>query len=87
MTSEKPAKSGFFSLAYGAQAYQGIRWQPHLAGGRHGGTRKPLHGTYPQDAMLTDTAIRNARPKAKPYKLTDERGLYLFVTPSGGKLW
>jgi hypothetical protein len=37
--------------------------------------------------MLTDTAIRNARPKAKPYKLTDERGLYLFVTPSGGKLW
>jgi len=28
--------------------------------------------------MLTDAAIRNAKPKAKPYKLTDERGLYLL---------
>jgi len=37
--------------------------------------------------MLTDTAIRNAKPKAKPYKLTDERGLYLLLMPSGGKLW
>ena len=37
--------------------------------------------------MLTDTAVRNAKPKAKPYKLTDERGLYLLLTLSGGKLW
>jgi integrase len=37
--------------------------------------------------MLTDTAVRNAKPKAKPYKLTDERGLYLLLAPSGGKLW
>lgn len=36
---------------------------------------------------LTDTAIRNAKPKAKPYKLTDEKGLFLLVQPSGGKLW
>lgn len=27
---------------------------------------------------LTDTAIRNAKPKEKPYKLSDERGLYLL---------
>lgn len=36
---------------------------------------------------LTDVAIRNAKPKAKPYKLADEKGLYLLVTPAGGKLW
>ncbi|API58802.1 integrase [Tardibacter chloracetimidivorans] len=36
---------------------------------------------------LTDVAIRNARPAAKPYKLADSGGLYLLVTPAGGKLW
>jgi hypothetical protein len=36
---------------------------------------------------LTDTAIRNAKPKAMPYKLADEKGLFLLVQPSGGKLW
>ena len=37
--------------------------------------------------MLTETAIRNAKPGAKPYKLYDEKGLFLIVTPSGGKWW
>lgn len=36
---------------------------------------------------LTDIALRNAKPEDKPYKLTDEKGLYLLVTPSGGRLW
>lgn len=36
---------------------------------------------------LTDTAIRNAKPGAKPAKLFDERGLFLIVTPTGGKWW
>lgn len=36
---------------------------------------------------LTDTAIRNAKPAAKPAKLFDERGLFLIVTPAGGKWW
>lgn len=36
---------------------------------------------------LTDTAVRLARPKEKPYKLFDERGLYLLVDPSGGRWW
>jgi integrase len=35
----------------------------------------------------SDTAVRNAKPAEKPYKITDEKGLFLFVTPSGGKLW
>ncbi|MGN6366472.1 tyrosine-type recombinase/integrase [Asticcacaulis taihuensis] len=36
---------------------------------------------------LTDIALRNAKATEKPYKLTDEKGLYLLVTPSGGRLW
>lgn len=36
---------------------------------------------------LTDTAIKNAKPRAKPYKLADERGLHLLVQPTGGRLW
>lgn len=37
--------------------------------------------------MLTDTQIRNTKPENKPVKLTDGGGLYLEVTPSGGKHW
>lgn len=37
--------------------------------------------------MLTDTAIRKAKPAEKAYKLTDARGLHLLVRPTGGKLW
>jgi len=36
---------------------------------------------------LTDVAIRNAKPRATPYKLSDASGLHLLVTPAGGKLW
>ncbi|WP_328517523.1 Arm DNA-binding domain-containing protein [Devosia rhodophyticola] len=36
---------------------------------------------------LTDTAIKNVKPKAKPYKLADEKGLHLLVRPSGGLMW
>lgn len=37
--------------------------------------------------MLTETAICKAKAPAKPTKLTDERGLYLLLAPSGGKWW
>ncbi len=36
---------------------------------------------------LTDTAIKNAKPGAKPAKLADEKGLFLLITQAGGKLW
>lgn len=36
---------------------------------------------------LTDIKVKNAKPKAKEYKLADGDGLYLLITPSGGKLW
>jgi integrase len=38
-------------------------------------------------SRLTDTAIRNAKPQAKAYKLPDGGSLFLSVTPSGSKLW
>ena len=36
---------------------------------------------------LTDIQVKNAKPKGKAYKLSDAGGLFLFVTPTGGKLW
>ena len=36
---------------------------------------------------LTEVAVRNARADEKPRKLFDAHGLFLFVTPQGGKLW
>ena len=36
---------------------------------------------------LADVAARNAKPRKRSYKLTDSGGLFLFVTPVGGKLW
>jgi hypothetical protein len=36
---------------------------------------------------LTDTAVRTAKPGDKPIKMFDERGLFLIVTPAGGKWW
>lgn len=60
---------------------------------RSGPSRGPLWG--PGDApgrkgpqmALTDTAVRKAKTKAKNWKLSDERGLYLLVTAGGSKLW
>jgi integrase len=42
---------------------------------------------YPMPKCLSDTAVRNAKPKAKPYKMSDGEGLFLLVTPSGSKYW
>lgn len=38
-------------------------------------------------SKLTDVAIRNAKPEAKPKRLSDGGGLYLEISPAGGKLW
>ncbi len=34
---------------------------------------------------LSDTACKNAKPKEKPYKLADEKGMFLLVNPNGSK--
>jgi integrase len=36
---------------------------------------------------LTDTKARNAKPKNKQFKLFDTDGLFLLVSPAGGKWW
>ena len=36
---------------------------------------------------LTDTHIRNAKPKPKPYKVSDGGGMYLLVMPDGARYW
>lgn len=37
--------------------------------------------------MLTPSAVTNAKAQAKPYKLADERGMYLLVKPDGARWW
>jgi integrase len=36
---------------------------------------------------LSDTAVRKAKPEAKPYKMADGGGMYLEVMPNGSKYW
>ncbi len=36
---------------------------------------------------LSPTRCKNAKPKEKPYKLSDGGGMYLLVMPNGSKLW
>src|SRR5579863_10062749 len=37
--------------------------------------------------MLSNAAIKAATPRTKPYRLYDERGLHLLITPRGGRWW
>lgn len=39
------------------------------------------------DNALTPSAVVNAKPQAKPYKMPDGRGMFLLVKPDGSKLW
>jgi integrase len=36
---------------------------------------------------LTDTALKALKPKEKPYTVTDDRGLFVEVFPTGGIVW
>lgn len=36
---------------------------------------------------LSDAKARNAKTKAKPYKIADGEGLFLWIMPSGSKYW
>jgi Arm DNA-binding domain len=37
--------------------------------------------------VLTDTAIRETKPRQKAFKMFDRNGLFLLVNPGGSKLW
>src|SRR2546430_2388721 len=51
------------------------------------GTSSPVGTTLAATDFLTESRIRSARPKARPYKLRDGGGLYLLVTPANARLW
>ena len=36
---------------------------------------------------LSDAAVRNAKAREKTYRIADAKGMYLEVTPAGGKYW
>ena len=36
---------------------------------------------------LTFRKIQSAKPKEKPYKIFDGRGLYVLINPNGTKYW
>lgn len=36
---------------------------------------------------LSDTSIRNAKSREKPFPLRDEKGLYIIINPNGSKWW
>lgn len=51
-------------------------------------TPKKEETTMPKRIVpLTDTKVRIVKPTTKPQKLFDGGGLFLLVTPTGGKLW
>jgi integrase len=54
-------------------------------GAELGATDELSKGVAPM--ALTNTAIRNIKPAEKNRKLYDERGMYLEVSPNGGKWW
>lgn len=37
--------------------------------------------------MLSDTALRKAKPKSLPHKMADEKGLYLLFHANGSRYW
>ncbi|SDI04775.1 protein of unknown function [Nitrosomonas sp. Nm132] len=47
----------------------------------------PTRKTDTPRKPLSAVAISKAKPKDKPYKLADEKGLFLLIHPNGGKYW
>lgn len=70
-----------------------VRVQSDRFGGLLGGIwqKAPMVGACDPEKgphmALTDKAIKAAKPRDKDWKLADEKGLYLLVTPAGGRLW
>src|ERR1700674_4417941 len=46
--------------------------------------RQIFNSNCVEDRVLTDTKLRKIKPTGRAIKLTDEKGLYVYVTPSGG---
>lgn len=70
-------KSSGFGVSFGDTATNQPIWIPP-----NGGELMPK-----RIMPLSEVRVKTSKPKAKEYKLSDGGGLYLLVTPSGGKLW
>jgi integrase len=65
-----------------------VRWRVLAAGFSVGiFCRKDQHDSEKTNMSLTDTKVRSLNARKAQYKVTDGEGLYLLITPSGGKLW
>ncbi len=69
------------------------RWRPQPSVDSQSGVRVYLRArrlvrpSLPGGALLTDQAIRNAKPREKRYKLADGKGLALLIDSNDRKLW
>ncbi len=63
----------------------------NLASRTHYGVHFGVHFNPAQldseKAVLTELTVKGARPRESAYKLFDEKGLYLLVKSTGGRLW
>lgn len=57
------------------------------SGGSFGGIGSIPPAAIPSPMALTDLAIRNLKPSAKPFKASDSGELHLLVSPNGSRLW
>jgi len=55
--------------------------------GAQGNHSTPYAPKWEANLALTDPTAKQAKPKEKPYRLADEKGLYLEVHPNGSKYW
>lgn len=79
---ENKGKTVVFSC-FPSTILHGYPWTTGIIRGINRGINSPAQVLMP----LTDVKCKSAKPKEKPYKLSDSQGLYLEVLPSGGKYW
>jgi hypothetical protein len=67
------------------------RGAPELAVDFRGQLGASFGGNWPKPScpqmLLTDAAARNAKPAAKTVRMFNRDGLYLKISPRGGKWW
>src|SRR5919106_2346267 len=60
---------------------------PSMCPSKAQGSSWALLGHTETKMALTDTALKALKPRGKPYTVTDGRGLYVEVFPTGGIVW
>jgi hypothetical protein len=62
-----------------------VFWQPDFLLVHFG--RKTNSSKKKTNMSLTDAKVRSLKTRKAQYKVSDSEGMYLLVSPSGGKLW